>query len=270
MSCNNYLATEMAPIEHYEYVQGEILKKETRYPCIIFVLKGKLGASYGRFTGLNISSGEFFLIPALTICHMIAKESTHVLAYRLIQQTQLCENYSIDFLNKESSPPNSTPLILDVRGELSNYLKFEQGLLCDGMRCKDLMDIKFKEMLYLLRIYYTKSELADFFRPMLSNDMPFSSLVSDCLPKAKSVEELAGICNYSVSGFVKRFGKTFGTSPYKWIKQQKADRILHELRTKQKSLKDICREYDFASLAYFHAFCKREFGKTPGQIRAME
>lgn len=270
LSCKNYYSTNMSPLEIFDFNQGEVRKREITHSSILFVLEGAVDIASEKHGIIELEAGQFVLRPAHSKLNMFFKETSQLLICRFELHTQLCGNYPLNFLTKETTSIENKSGILEVRGRLNNYLHVQKGLLTEGMRCKMFIDMKIKELFHLFKIYYTKQELADFFRPILSRDVPFSTLVYNNMMLVKTVDELAAICNYSLSGFVKRFTKTFGTSPYKWIKQQKAARILHDIKERRKSLKEICREYEFASISYFHAFCKREFGITPGQLRENE
>ena len=75
------------------------------------------------------------------------------------------------------------------------------------------------------------------------------------------------MANYSTSGFIKKFTRSFNESPYKWISHYKANRILYEINAERKPLKEIYTAYKFSSMPHFISFCKKQYGLTPGKIR---
>lgn len=153
--------------------------------------------------------------------------------------------------NPNDKEPENSFNLLDIKDEVSYFLKGLKACLSDGLRCRYYFELKMKEFFFLIRAYYTTEELARFFYPLLSNDTSFSEFVYNNYSKVKTVQELASLSNYSHSGFIKRFKKTFGVPAYQWIKQQKASRILHEImlfdRYAIENERNIFEEINFTS-----------------------
>jgi AraC-like DNA-binding protein len=162
---------------------------------------------------------------------------------------------------------NTAVTTLLLKGRLPEFIRLLAGYLLDQVQLEPLYEALKQELFLLLKLYYTKDELACFFRPVLSKDLLFSDFVlKNCL-KVNSVEALATLAHYSTSGFIKKFRRYFNESPYKWILHYKAKRILQDIQISRKPLKEIAEQYGFSSQSYFYSFCKKHYGKSPSELR---
>lgn len=81
------------------------------------------------------------------------------------------------------------------------------------------------------------------------------------------IQELASLCGYSASGFIKTSNHCFRCSPYRWMQEQRARHIRLDINAGVLSLKELARKYHFSSYQHFSEFCKLHFGAPPTQIR---
>ncbi|MDR2894365.1 MAG: helix-turn-helix transcriptional regulator [Alistipes sp.] len=85
--------------------------------------------------------------------------------------------------------------------------------------------------------------------------------------KYRTIDELSKAIGMNPQAFAIRFKKIFGTTPHKWMQQEKARRIYLDICRSELSLKEIAERYDFTLLPNFYRFCKQIFGDSPGRIR---
>jgi AraC-like DNA-binding protein len=157
--------------------------------------------------------------------------------------------------------------ILVPNQRLTNFVETMQEYVKDGLKCTFFFDIKIREFLFLIRAYYDRTIVFNFFKPIYSTDFVFSNDVYKNIDSVKTVKEMADALNYSLSGFEKKFKKVFNLSPYQWMQEQKARKIYHEIHCSKKTFAEMAFEYDFSSPAHFNVFCKLFFGSTPGKLR---
>lgn len=268
LTCYNYEKGKRPTIEKV------IIKKEEQWRFfsidnkIIILLQGAMCFSFGEIYDKEITKGKIMLLPAGSELTSTAQEDTTLLIFRLHDKKQLCDCFSLDMLLKENKS-NITPecYFLDINERTEIFLSFLNTCMSDGLKCVYYFELKIKEFYFLLRAYYTKKDLLGFFYPLLSNDISFSEFVMKTHYKAKTVQELAELTHYSLSGFQKRFKKVFGVSAYHWMKEERSKAIYHQLTSTDKSFKEISDEFGFSSPSYFNDFCKVNFGNTPGEIR---
>lgn len=85
--------------------------------------------------------------------------------------------------------------------------------------------------------------------------------------KVESVKELAEITGYCKRTLTRLFNKYLGITPYNWIKNRKAEVIVHFLQNTDYSVKDLACIFGYNSSTGFTAFCRNSTGFSPEQIR---
>jgi AraC-like DNA-binding protein len=268
LTCYNYEKGERPTIQKVSMKKGQSWNIFSIDNKVIFMLEGTLLFSFGDIIDKSIHKDKMMLIPAGSQMKSQAQEDVTFIVIRLHNTKHLCDCFSLDLLLKEDNKGlKPGHYYLDINERVESFLSFLDTCMSDGLKCTYYFELKSKEFYFLLRAYYTKKDLLSFFYPLLSHDLSFSEYVVKNHNKAKTVLELAGLMNYSLSGFQKRFKKVFGVSAYHWMKDERSKSIYHQINSTDKSLKEISDEYGFSSPSHFNDFCKANFGSTPGIIR---
>lgn len=262
------------PTISVKYVAAEeCWKFTTTENVILFFLEGHPIVKFQYYDEEVLSKGHVLFIPSGHKISCLSQESSMYLLIRLHEQVKFCECFILEQLYKEyqnelhNQEAVLSPHYLEVYGILWHYLNGIIRSIEDGLCCKYYFETKIKELFYLLRAYYPKRELRDFFRLILTNDTVFSDYVKNNHLNYKTAFDLAESMNYSYSGFLKKFKSVFGMPAYRWMKEQKAELIYRELIAGDKNFKELSFEYGFSSNTQFNDFCKLQLGKTPGEIR---
>lgn len=234
---------------------------------LFFINTGKLSLSYDNMNEVVVNNEQFFFLPSLSGLRYKAIENSKIIIIRLTEHVKLCDRFSLEKLLLERDERSDELAFLDVNIILQDFLKMLYGRLTDGLKCFYYFELKLTELLFLLRAYYKKEDLSRLFGSLLSADVKFSNFIYQNYSKAKTVKDLAEVANYSLSGFEKRFKKTFGVSAGAWLNKKRAMQIYHEINCSQKPFKNISSEYGFSSPAHFNDYCKCQFGDTPGGVR---
>ncbi|MCC8095681.1 MAG: helix-turn-helix domain-containing protein [Tannerellaceae bacterium] len=265
VSCRNYEQSDTPTIQYFRAARGESWKSHLNDNKIIFMIEGEVWICFDQFDE-KITRGMMIVLPGGCDCRALAEKDASFMVCRLRNNLQLCEHFSLEKLYKSTTGIGEKHAPLLINAPLKVYIYSLKEYISDDIRCIYFFEIKVKELFFLLRNYYTKEELKQFFSPLLSHDFFFSDFVLKNHHKVKNVKEFAELANYSISGFEKRFKRVFNISAYKWMKEQKAKTILHEIHHTRKTFKEIGWDYGFSSPAQFSDFCKSNFG-PPGQIR---
>lgn len=131
---------------------------------------------------------------------------------------------------------------------------------------KQLLEIKFEEiMIYLADTYGDR--FISFLQYSLEEDrnLSFKNTVEFNKYTNLSVEELAFLCNMSVSTFKRRFGKVFKDTPGNWFKQKRLERARTLLQTAKATPSEIFNSSGYKNLSHFSTAFKNRFGKSPRQ-----
>lgn len=243
---------------------------------LVFLLNGEISFSFGRFINCRIGKKRIIYLPTGYNFSCEALEGSTLLVIRIQGYTRFCDDYHFKDLEKNipggvadyiNRVKETVPATLEINGVMERFVDSLLQYISAGAKCKCFYTIKIKELFYIFRWFYPKEALADFFQSSLKGGSEFAAYIMDTWHKYRSVGDLANAMNYTVSGFEKRFKRVFGISPYKWMTNQKAERIFNQVRTTSLTFKQISSDFGFTSLSHFNDFCKTNFGKSPGDIR---
>lgn len=93
------------------------------------------------------------------------------------------------------------------------------------------------------------------------------AFIDESIDRPVSLSELSEVLGLSVSHFVRRFTRTVGCSPYKFVIQRRLERAKRLLEMSDESLVSIALECGFAHQEHFTNTFKRATGTTPGAYR---
>jgi len=128
----------------------------------------------------------------------------------------------------------------------------------------EMKQLKFEElMLHLLEVYPEKILS---FQPATINEMgdfEIRKAVESNITNNISVEELAFLCNVSLSTFKRRFAKIFGTSPNKWILLKRMEIAKQLLQNNNEKPGNIFYKIGYENHSSFTKSFKQTFGLTP-------
>lgn len=82
-----------------------------------------------------------------------------------------------------------------------------------------------------------------------------------------SLERLAKMSGRSLSTFNREFKTLFNDSPHRWITKKRLNKAKELLLSTSKRSSDIYLDLGFEDLAHFSRSFKKEFGKTPTEIK---
>jgi AraC-like DNA-binding protein len=240
--------------------------KEKLLNHILFLLEGEMNISYNEFRNHLCKGGEMIFIPQDSIAAAEAFTDVKYLLLSFNNQIILHEDLGWNEL-KEFDGERDIFHKLEIRQPMHDVIDSVVFYKENKIVCAHLDEVKEKEIFLMLKVFYTKQEVARFLKPLLKQDMDFKAYVIKHYTSAKSVEELAKLCDLSVRAFTRRFKTHFDDSPYRWILRQKANHIKILLADKKISMQAIIKEYGFSSPAHFTTYCKKQFGLTPSMYR---
>jgi len=267
-ACHNYEKGKNAALEILNIPKGKQIQRTLHDTEIVFMLDGQFVLSYAKIFDMVVNPGVIMLFPPGSQIKAEALEDTRLIICRIRGILQLCECISLEHMYTFRDKNIKDEFhMLNINDRIYKFVELMQECVDDGLKCGYYFETKMKELFFLLRAYYTKEELNQFFSPLLSHNSRFMNLMYQNR-NVKSVHELADISLYSESGFKKQFHKVFGTSASDWLRNQKASLIYHDLNCSEMSIKELADKYNFSSVSSFTTFCQSKFGLPPGQIRA--
>lgn len=142
---------------------------------------------------------------------------------------------------------------------------FEKSLefLEKGLENTNLLNLKLDEiLLYLFQNY--REKLAPIFKNIQSRNqnLELINVVHNNLNSNLTIEELAFLCNMSISTFKRKFVETFHTTPKKYFIQHRMQKAVTYLQQKKKP-SEIYFDLGYENLSAFSNEFKKYFGVSP-------
>ncbi|MFT6333305.1 MAG: AraC-like DNA-binding protein [Halioglobus sp.] len=130
---------------------------------------------------------------------------------------------------------------------------------------ENILNAKFEEILH----YLIEFKGSDFLFALVTNSDDESHKFTETIESNQfnklTLDELAFLCNMSVSTFKREFKKHYKESPMKWFKNKRLELASRLLKDEQKRSSDIYIEAGFDNLSSFVQAYKTKFGVTPKQ-----
>ncbi|MFD0962936.1 helix-turn-helix domain-containing protein [Pseudofulvibacter geojedonensis] len=129
-----------------------------------------------------------------------------------------------------------------------------------------LLDLKFEEiMLYLLNKYGNEFEF--YLHSLISKEVsPFKETVESKIYSNLKLEEIAFLCNMSLSTFKRHFTTEYNASPEKWLQDKRLQKAKELLQEGNLKASDIYLDIGYNNLSNFSIAFKNKFGVSPTDI----
>lgn len=259
-------SVEIRNLKQQQEEEVSLLKNE-----IAFILEGEMRLAFRNLPEKILGKGDFVFIPVRGVFRYTVLKETLMIIFRLNGNIKLCDGCRLEDLYKTGKTAlkstKNDVCILKANPPLRHFLYGVNATVAGGLNCRYYYDLKVKELFVLLKVYYPRESLRGFFSRILSPDTLFSEYVRANHHKYKTSKELAEAMNITPKLFSRKFSKIFGEPAIGWMMREKALCIYSELHTGSDPIAQVADKYWFSSQSHLHKFCKREFGKTPGEIR---
>lgn len=129
-----------------------------------------------------------------------------------------------------------------------------------------LLVLKFEEIiLYLLNKYGNKFEY--YLHSLISKEVsPFKNIVESNVHSNLKLEEIAFLCNMSLSTFKRHFTNEYKEPPGKWLQDKRLQKAKDLLQGGELKASDIYLDIGYNNLSNFSIAFKNKFGISPTDI----
>ncbi len=182
------------------------------------------------------------------------------------------ENKLVEFLNKhsiiKSSKKDETPyFIIENDAYISQYLNSLSAIMKAAPNFREkMLALKFEEiMLYLVNKYGRRFEL--YLHSLVSNETSlFKNIVESNVYSSLKLEEIAFLCNMSLSTFKRHFITEYKLPPGKWLQDKRLEKAKETLAAGNLKPSDIYLNSGYNNLSNFSIAFKNKFGISPKEI----
>ncbi len=257
-------------VELLDFPQGKVGVAHIFHQEILFMVRGEAHVSLeGLGTGRNLKKGDFVFLPAGARMACDVPAGSAMLVVRIPSDVPECPVFRMNkTASNVSAHKDPTGIFaLKMNRRVRSFVAEIMETLDDGFHCRHFLQGEANRILFLLNAYYTEDERVRFFSHILTPDIKFSEFVRMNHMKYRTIGELSDVLCMTSQAFSNRFKKVFGTTPHKWMQQEKARLIYLDICRNEMPLKEIAIKYDFPLSSNFFRFCKLTFGESPGNIR---
>ncbi|TCO94990.1 AraC-like DNA-binding protein [Bacteroides heparinolyticus] len=267
INCNECPQKSEGVLVYHHYSKGQHFSAEKfTQNCMLFMLQGELLVNSEEYPGTTLQSRQIILQAIGSKVELLALTEVEYIVYWFTELPVLCEERYKEILERSQTPLTYTPLT--AIAALQNQLDFLVAYLKDQpYACGRYLEIKCKELVYILTCYYPLPQISSFFYPISTYTESFQYFVMQNYDKVKNVEEFAHLGGYTTTTFRRLFKNMYGVPVYEWILDKKREGILNDLQYTKQRISVISSRYGFDSLSHFAHFCKDSFGDTPRNLR---
>lgn len=238
---------------------------------ISFLLSGEKTVHYAG-TQVTVRPQQFVILAAgncIMSEKVVAKNADYHSILIFFDSNLLSDFYTrhASLLTKQSG---NHPFRLFEKDEfLVNFIRSLDCMLSDDQPIyHELQKVKLEELFLYLAIKYPGelqqiSNMSD----EANEDLIVRQAVSSHIDSNITVEELAFLCNMSLSSFKRRFARIYGNSPNRWLLEKRMERAAKMLRQDKRKASEIYYELGYENLSSFIQSFKQVHGITPKQYQ---
>lgn len=245
---------------------------------IIYIKKGK-GNIILDFESYYVEAGDIIIvIPGQT--HGISQLNNYSMEYEniIFELDMFLAKHSDGLEFKYFNPLLSGDLIFNhiITRDDNGY-----SLLADCLnRADDLCSMNFPKGYelaikgYMYEFFYHLNNMCESSSVMKTESSKNIDKIKDVIKyietnyqRAITIDEIAGVCNFSSSHFMKYFKKVMGTSFIDYLNEYRLSMASRLLLSSSDNILEIAAECGYENLSYFNRLFKKKYGVTPSEYR---
>jgi AraC-like DNA-binding protein len=240
-----------------------------------FLLEGEKTV---HFAGAQVTvRPQQFILLAAGNCLMTEKVAAPATAYHsllLLFDHQLLTDFfsrHAAWLGRPTRQATSQPFLLFEQDEFLGHFARSLDCLLRGTQPRiprELQQVKLEELLLYLALHYPGQlqQLRNLSQEA-NDELLVRQAVTSHIGSPVAVEELAFLCNMSLSTFKRRFASLYGTSPSRWLLERRMEKAAALLRHAERNVSELAEELGYENLSSFIQSFKQFYGVTPKQYQ---
>lgn len=220
-------------------------------------------------------NGEKVVIPPFHLYHVrrnnnytiVSDAATEVLILTFWRIEYICSKNTIIKKLADCQLMDKEPCPICLKPPMCNFIDSMKYYLQESLCCAHLQELKRRELSILFKNLYSVEEVASILVELLANSTSFKGQVMQYVSTAKTVNELARLCGYSLKTFERLFREHYDMTPYKWMSGYKLERLKEMIADNEMPIKLIVSTLGFTSASHLNTFCKKHLGVTPSVLR---
>lgn len=243
--------------------------------CFLHVIEGK-SHTISEIERTSLHSQESVLMKCGSyISNMLPTKDgnyfhSFAIHFHLEVLEELYKNEIPVFFKNTANAPVPNFIRVENKELITNYI---EGIMLYFNRpsvliTEDLLKLKLKEILILLFKLDDTTRIYDIMASLFSpSTYSIRQIAEANLYINISVEELASLCNVSISTFKREFKKIYDCPPASYMKRKKLEKAKEQLEMTDKRIKEIAFECGFIDVSHFSKCFGEEYGQNPSSYR---
>ncbi|UOQ69634.1 helix-turn-helix transcriptional regulator [Hymenobacter volaticus] len=239
-----------------------------------FLLEGEKTVHFAG-AQVTVRPHEFVMLAAgnCLMSEKVAGQDANYHSLMLLFDQQLLTDFfgrHAAWLGRQQKQAASQPFLLFEKDEFLVNFACSLDYLLRGAKPINhaLRQVKLEELLlYLAEHYPGQIQQLRSMGYEASDELLVRQAVTSHIGSPTTVEELAFLCNMSLSTFKRRFARLYGTSPNRWLLEKRMDRAAKLLRQEDRKVSEIYDELGYENLSSFIQSFKQIYGVTPKQYQ---
>lgn len=240
-----------------------------------FLIEGEKGVYYAE-KHAKIDNSQFLLLSSGN-CIMSEKSASDEGIYKSVTLSftpNVLTNFFLKYphacpVRKEKDTAGEPFLVFDKDSFLQNFVH-SLCLMLEGGKSlsRDMKQLKFDELLLYMADRYPQQLLG--LRAVVGEDQEDSIIRKSAetnIYNNVTVEELAFLCNMSLSTYKRKFGKVYGITPAKWFLQKRMEQAATMLLAEGEKPGEIYHKVGYENHSSFTQSFKQIYGVTPSEYR---
>lgn len=129
-----------------------------------------------------------------------------------------------------------------------------------------ILELKFEEIMLYLADKYGQSFFVYLHSLFNERELSFTMVIEKNLYTSLNIDEVAFLCNMSLSTFKRKFSQLYQESPGKWFQLKRLNKAKKLLLNNEATPSEIYMDFGYDSLSNFSTAFKNEFGYSPKNI----
>ncbi|MGK0364742.1 MAG: AraC-like DNA-binding protein [Saprospiraceae bacterium] len=268
-------STPVQPINVYQYTTDTLISRNKvilSQHVFSFLIRGNKKVDFTE-TSIEIDNSKALLMPAGNC--LMTEETLQYAPYEstlLFFSNQKLEELLLKFQIKPVSISINQSIIpafviekdafIDVFIQSLRFLKNIKTTIPPSILQGKLEEV----ILYLWNKY--GDNFARFLQKSVQKDVNFSfkSVIESNKYNTLSIEEIAFLCNRSISTFKRHFEKIYDETPGKWFRTQKLNKAKEFIQIQKMPLTEVHHACGYENFSNFSTAYKREFGHSPSEL----
>ncbi len=268
---NKLIGNDYLFVEYKCPLEVENFKLWTDTPILNYVISGKKDwtALEKKYT---VHQGDaLFIKPGVYNTRQYFEDDYCVMLFFISEDfiRRFLKQYEHAITFRDSEPSEQQIFTIEVQDTLNAlFLSVFNYMNQAGNLPKDLIEMKFNELLFNMALNPANRDLIDYFRSLQHVDRAdLKTIMMKNFHCDLKLEAFAQLSGRSLSTFKRDFKATFHENPGKWLIRKRLEYAKTLLITTDLNINEICFESGFKNVSHFNHSFKQKFNYPPNQFR---